>query len=238
MKTTLSLAVLAMAGVASAQLFTDDFNRPDGPLGSPWSQISGTDQISGNVVNGAGGNGLSLVDAGAFSASYDQMTVSADVTLLDNSTTLTYVALALGHNGATGVNNGVFVKLQRQAAVDGFSHIGFYTGAGSNGVGIVTTGTNFQVIANPFRTGRFTIKMTSATNLYTGVDTNFDSVDDMSWNSTLVFPTLVVGNRAGLHVWGNLSQIDNFRAEGIPEPATMLALGAGAAVLMRRRRRS
>jgi len=227
-----------MAGVASAQLFTDDFNRPDGALGSPWTQISGTDVVGNNAATGtASSNGLALVDTSAFSASYDQMTVSAIVSLLDASASLTYVALALGHNGSTVGNNGVFVKLQRQVEGDSFSHIGFYTAAGTNGNGITTTGTNFQLLTTSFRTARLTIKMTSATDLYTGIDTNFDNVDDVTYNSTLNLGTMVLGTQAGLHTFGTTANIDNFRAEGIPEPATILALGAGAALALRRRRK-
>lgn len=238
MRLTITLGLMALAAVGLSQSFFDDFNRADGGLGANYTAVTGAMQILGNEATGtANGNGLTLVNAGLFSAAYSVHRVQADVRVTDQSSTLAYVALALGHNGVAAVNNGIFVKLQRQVA-GGFSHIGIYTGAGSSGTGITTSGGAFQAIATPFSAARFTVEVTSATTLYTGIDTNFDNVDDIVYNSTLNIGTLTVGNRVGLHAYGTLGRIDNYRATAVPEPATMAALGLGVAAMIRRRRRS
>lgn len=225
----------AVTSAAMSQTFFDNFDRANGPLGANYTTLSGTQSITGNAVTGAAGAGLTLVNASAFTGAYDQTIVSADVRLLDTTSTLAYMALALGNDNTTTASHGIYVKLQRQVA-GGFSHIGFYTGAGSNTAAIVTTGGNFQALTSSFAAARLTIKMTSTTNLYTGIDTNFDNTDDITYNSTLSFPTMVVGNRVGLHVWGNTGTLDNFRATTVPEPATMAALGLGVAAVIRRKR--
>lgn len=238
MRTLITGAMMTLGAMSMAQTFFDDFNRSDGALGANYQTLTGSPTIQGNAVGGTSANGLTLVQASAFTGAYDQTEVSADVRLLDPGVATTfYAALSLGSDGTTTASHGIFVKLQRQL-VGGFSHIGFYTGAGSNTAAITTPGTNFQAFATPFAAARFRIKMTSLTNLYTGIDTNFDTVDDIVYNSTLNFPTMVVGNRVGLHTFGNSGRLDNYRATVVPEPATMAALGLGIAALIRKRRRS
>jgi len=237
MRLMITLAMMATAAVGLSQSFFDDFNRADGGLGANYTTVTGGMQVLGNEATGtANGNGLTLVNAGMFSAAYTVHKVQADIRLMDTTSTLTYSALALAHNGVAAINNGIFVKLQRQVA-GGFSHIGIYTGAGSSSSAITTAGGNFQVIATPFTAARLTVMVTGPTTLYTGIDTNFDNTDDIVYNSTLNTGTLVVGNRVGLHTWGNLSRIDNFRATAVPEPATLAVLGFGALAAMRRRRK-
>lgn len=236
-----ALLLIAVPGGALASFF-DDFNRADGPLGANYNLVSGTQPVinAGMAAGAASGNGLTLVSSSVFTGAYDQTIVSADVSLADSSTTLAYVALSLGSDATTTSGHGLFIKVQRQGGSNGgFNTIGFYTGAGSNNTSaVVTTGGNFQTLTTQFSRGRMTIKTTSATNLYTGIDTNFDNVDDIVYNSTLVLGPLVVGNRVGLHIYGTLGRMDNYSATNpVPEPATMAVLGLGALALMRRRRK-
>lgn len=236
MRTYLSLAALALGAMSMAQTFSDNFNRADGALGANYTTQSGSSTIMGNAVGGTAANGLTLVNTSAFSGAYNVTSVSADISLLDSSSTLFYAALALGSDGLGTSGHGIFVKFQRQVA-GGFSNIGFYTGAGINSTtAITTTGGNFQTLATTFMSARVTVRTTTATNLYTGIDTNFDNVDDITYNSTLNFPALTVGNQVGLHTFGNTGRLDNFKATAVPEPATMAALGLGIAAMIRRRR--
>lgn len=236
MKLISTIAILAVAALSSAQSFTDNFNRSDGGLGANYTTQSGSVSISGNAVVGGNANGLTLVNSGVFTGAYNQTTVSADVSVLDQSSTLTYDAISLGSDGNGAVNHGIFVKLQRQAA-GGFGTIGFYTGAGNNGNGITTSGGNFQTLATTFNSAHLTIKTLDATTLYTGIDTDFNGVDDITYLSTLNLGTLILGNQVGLHVWGTTSHLDNFSAV-VPEPVSMAAFGLGALALLRRRRHS
>lgn len=237
MRITLSLAALALGSMGMAQSFFDNFDRANGPLGSNYTTLSGAPTISSNAVVGSAATGLTVVNASAFTGAYDLTTVKADMRLLDASSTLTYQAISLGSDATTTASHGIYVKLQRQVA-GGYSHIGFYTGAGSNTTAITTAGGNFQALTTSFSAARVTIRTTSTTNLYTGIDTNFDNVDDIVYNSTLNFPTLVVGNRVGLHNWGTTGTLDNFSATVVPEPASMAVLGLGIAALIRRRRKA
>ena len=240
MKHTLTLAAIALSTAAFSQNFFDDFNRADGAPGANWVNMGGPPMtIMSNEITGSGtGNGLSLVDSAAFSASFDMTIVQADLRVTDNSSTLAYAAVAIGHNGLLTTGNGIFVKLQRQVLGPNFSHIGIYTGNGiNNTTAIVTTGGNFQALASPFAAARMTLRANSPTELYTGLDTDFNGTDEFSYTSTLNLGSLVLGNRVGMHFWGNLSRGDNFNANVVPEPATIAVLGLGALGLLLRRRK-
>ena len=240
MKKLLVLSAVAISASAMSQSFFDDFNRANGDPGANWVNLGGAPlTILDNEITGSGtGNGLTLVDGTAFSASFEMTILQADLRVTDNSSTLAYAALAIGHNGVLTTGNGIFVKFQRQTAGPNFSHLGVYTGNGiNNTTAIVTTGGNFQVLATPFAAGRVTLRANSPTELYTGVDTDFNGTDEMSWTSTLNLGALTLGNRVGMHFWGNLSRGDNFNANVVPEPATFAVLGLGALGLMLRRRK-
>ncbi len=236
----LSGAAVLLAGFAGAQSFSDDFNRADGGIGANYNLISGPAiNVSSNKAAGsASGVGLTLVDAGVFTGNYDTTPVSADLSLSDSTVTLAYCALALGSDGTTTASHGIYVKLQRQTTT-GFDFIGFYTAAGTNTTAISVAGGNFQALPSSITACRMTLKCTTTTNLYVGLDTNFDTVDDISYNATLNFPTLVVGNRVGLHTYGTTARIDNYQAgTPVPEPGTIAVFGlAGAGLLLRRKRK-
>jgi hypothetical protein len=231
------LAALAACSFASANFF-DNFNRADGGLGGNYTTVvAPSPVISANMAAGSGGaNGLTVVNTGAFSGSYDTTTVSAIVSLSDSTTTLAYTALALGSDGTGTASHGIFVKVQRQSTGN-FDFLGAYTGAGTNTTAIALNGGNFQALQSTFSRARLTVKTTSLTNLYIGIDTNFDNTDDQVYTGTLNFPTLVVGNQVGLHIFGTTGRIDDFSATTVPEPATIAALGLGVAALLRRRRK-
>jgi hypothetical protein len=158
------------------------------------------------------------------------------VSLSDATTTLAYCALALGSDGTATASHGLYIKLQRQANV-GFDFIGFYTGAGTNTTAITVAGGNFQALATPFAAARLTISVSGTNTLNVGIDTDFNNVNDFNYTGTLNFPTMVVGNRVGMHIFGTTGRIDNFSATVVPEPATMAALGLGLVALIRRRRK-
>lgn len=240
MKHTLTLAALALSTAAFSQSFFDDFNRADGDPGANWVNMGGAPMtIMSNEITGSGtGNGLTLVDSGAFTGAFDTTVVQADLRIIDNSSTLAYAAVAIGHNGLLTTGQGIFVKLQRQVAGPNFSHIGIYTGNGiNNTTAIVTAGGNFQALASPFAAARMTLRANSPTELYTGLDTDFNGTDEFSYTSTLNLGVLVLGDRVGMHFWGSLSRGDNFNANVVPEPATFAVLGLGALGLLLRRRK-
>jgi hypothetical protein len=236
---TLAVAggLCGLAAIGSAQSFFDDFNRANGGLGSNYTTVSGSVSIDNNTVVGASGTGFTLVNASVSTAPYLLSTVQIDVGVRDQSSTLTYSAIAFAHNGVASINNGIYVKLQRQLA-GGYSHIGIYTGNNSNSSAITTPGGNFQALAQRFDRARLTVRSPSSTTLYTGIDLNFDGIDEIVYNSTLNLGTLTLGNRVGLHNWGNTGNLDNFRVTVVPEPATLAVLSLGAMAALRRRKKA
>ncbi len=236
MKYSITLAALTFGCMGMSQAFFDDFNRPDGALGSNYTTVLGNTGIVNNAATGlTSGTGLTLLNASAFSANYADMILKADLSVLDQSATLTYQALHIGTNGLTAADNGIFVKIQRQIA-GGYSHIGIYTGTSTNSANATTSGGNFQAFASQFNSARLTVMFTNATTMYTGIDTNFDSIDDLTFTTT-VSGSVVFGNQSGILSWGNSGQLDNFSASAVPEPATMTVLGIGALAAFARRRR-
>lgn len=232
------LALLGITSISGAQSFSDNFNRADGPLGSNYNLVSGTQPtiLSNKAAGAAAVNGLTLVSASAFTGAYNTTKVSATVSLSDTATSLAYCAIALGSDGTATASHGLFIKVQRQTTGN-FDFIGAYTGAGTNTTAITLTGGNFQALQSTFSTARLSVWTPTATTLQIGIDTNFDNVDDQTYTGTLNFPTLVVGNRVGMHIFGTTGRIDDFSATTVPEPATMAVLGLGVAALIRRRRK-
>src|SRR5262245_31382543 len=132
-RTLLALtAALVCAIPVRAQVFTDDFNRADAAdLGPNWQNIgtaSATRVIGNQAGNVAGANNLSLVTTANFSAPYTSTVVTADV-FHSATAGVSYVALALGHNGVATAGNGLFIKVQSNTTTTPqFDFIGFYTG--------------------------------------------------------------------------------------------------------------
>lgn len=237
MRIYLGIALIASCAVASAQ-FSDNFNRADGGLGANYDLVAGpATNVIGNMAGGtSGANGLTLVKSSVFTGAYNLTTVKADLSLSDQSSALTYCALALGNDGSSLASHGLFIKLQRQVA-GGFSHIGAYTGSGTNTTDISLNGGNFQALTSQINRCRMTVMCPTTTSLYIGLDTDFNNVDDVTYTGTLNTGTLITGNRVGLHIFGTTGRIDNYDARTVPEPASMAALGLGVAALIRKRRK-
>lgn len=230
---------MALSGAASAQFF-DDFNRADGPIGANYDLISGGAlNVSSNLLAGSTSTaGLTLVKSSVFTGSYDGTTVSADFSLVDQSTTLTYCGLVLGNDGTTTADHGFMVKLQRQTTT-GFDFIGIYTGQSTNSANVTTAGGNFQALTSPITSCRMSLWCSNPTTLNVGLDTDFNGINDVTYTSTINTGAFTFGSRVGMSIFGTTGRIDNFRAAStVPEPATMAILGAGALALIRRRRRA
>lgn len=112
----------------------DDFNRADGPVGANWTEVVGTRAIASNtVVNVGSGNGWMRFNG----ATGSHMTSVMELDVLANPTGSSRLsALIMGENAGTG--DSVYVKVQNQTGLAGFSHYAFYrayTGGSSGGWG-------------------------------------------------------------------------------------------------------
>ena len=239
---SLVLTLISVVNV-HAQVFTDNFNRPDAPdLGPNWQVIgtgSATRVIGNQAGNVAGANNLSLVTSANFSSTYDNTVVTADVS---HSATggVAFVALALGHNGVAAGGNGLFIKVQSNtAAGTQFDFIGFYTGIG---VGTTTFWSDppvFFAATTPFASARMRVFASDATTINLTLDTNFDGVPDQTFTRHLNLGTMTFGTQAGLSVFGTTAFADNYSVTPAPEPGSLLLVGSGVVLggrFLRRRR--
>jgi hypothetical protein len=234
-------ASFLIASIAGAQSFSDNFNRADSAnLGPDWTVIgagSATRVISNRAGNVAGSNNLSLVNAGLFTASYDQTRVQADV-FRTATGTIGYVALAMGHNGATTTGNGLFIKVQANTtASTGFDFIGMYTGVGSGTTTYWTDPPVFFAATAPFSSARMTVWASDPTTINLGIDTDFNGTNEQVYTRHVNLGTITLGNQVGIGVFGTSVAADDFNATVVPEPATITVLGIGALALLCRRKK-
>lgn len=235
MRTHLIVAALGACALSSAQFFSDNFNRADDTTLGPNYTNHGTGtftRVIGNQAgNTSGANALSLVNSSLYSASYMHGSASVDAFC---GSSLSYVALALGHNGVTTAGNGLFIKVQGTGT---FTNIGFYTGINGSTTSFWTDPPIFFTATSAFASARITVWASSATTINLGIDSNFDNTFDQTYSRNLNLGSMTFGTRAGLHVFGANARADNYQVGVVPEPATMAALGLGVAALLRRRRR-
>jgi len=238
---SLAFALICVVPV-QAQVFTDDFNRPDAPnLGPNYTVVSGTSTsvISNQAGNSAGSITLSLVTPLNYSDVYTNSVVSADIFHTGVAGT-GYAALAFGHNGSTALGNGLYIKVQSQApATNTFSNIGFYTGVGNGGTGPWTDPPVFFALTTQFSSARMTVWASDATTINLGLDTDFNGTFDQTFTRHLNLAGMTFGTQVGLGVFGTNVRMDNFSVSPAPEPGSLLLVGCGIVVggrYLRRRR--
>jgi len=117
-----SCLVLALAaGTASAQ-WSDDFNRPNGPIGGDWTPVTGNWVIDNNMGGMSATTSSHVLRHNSASAPYTDVVVYLDA-INDPLEALNYQGPVIGLGG----NDSILVKIQDQVAgTNGFSHIGIY----------------------------------------------------------------------------------------------------------------
>jgi hypothetical protein len=226
------VAVLSFAGVASAQ-WSDNFNRPDGPLGPDWNVISGTWAISGNQGTHTSTAANELIQHASASLGYASSVSSLDVfATVGGPSQFSGLVIGLGGTDA------IMVKIQDQVTTpEGFSHIGIYHRTSATGWGAWTTagGLPFSVLTAPFASGRLTVSFPNPDTLLAEIDTDFNGVPDQTYMSPGVLSFAAnMGTGFGIAAWGNSAKFDNFNV--VPVPGTLALLGLGGLVAARRRR--
>lgn len=234
MKTCVTLAaVLATSGSALAQ-WSDDFNRPDGPIGGDWTVVTGSWAISGNRGTHTSTPSNEILQHNLASLPYQQSVSSLDV--FAPTTASQFSALLIGLGGT----DAIMVKVQAQTSTGNFSHLGIYHRTSATGWGNFT-GTTTLPNASTSTSGfvalvNNTLNSISMTVSFPDADTvRVDLGGGQVYTRTGV--AALAGNFGtsfGIGAWGATATFDNWNV--IPAPSAMALLGLAGLVASRRRR--
>jgi hypothetical protein len=211
-----ALAFFALAAPAlaapQAQTWSDNFNRPNGPLGGDWTMQNGAFLISNNTAYSTGGDHHWALHNSA-SANYANQRVSVDFLPRVQGPPLFYVGLALG---ALPSWESVFIKVQDNNGDSLYDRVFFW--GGINAGASWASPSNFN-LAVPTASGRMTCYFTNngdVANL--DIDRNFDGVVDEHFQlAGILGANLNLGTGVGLVSFGSPA-MDNFVAEDTSGP--------------------
>jgi hypothetical protein len=210
MKAWIAIAAsLALGGSAFGQ-WSDDFNRPDGPIGGDWTVVTGTWMVVSNQGAHTSSSANEIVSHNLATGTYDSAVVHLDVFAPGSSSQFSGVLIGLGGTDT------IQVKIQDQVSgTPGFSNIGIYHRTSATGWGAWTgTGTGFASLTAPFLMGRLKVYFSDPDTLVAEIDTDFDGNPDQSYSKTGVLalaPNL--GTGFGLIGWGTTARFDNWSAD-------------------------
>ncbi|RMH01832.1 MAG: hypothetical protein D6702_10315 [Planctomycetota bacterium] len=198
-------------GVGRALSECDDFNRPNAPtLGPNWTDMVGTAEILNNMAhNTSGGNSWHLHNTA--SSPYANTVIEFDLDPNPNGTSR-YSAAVIGYNPATGED--IYVKVQNQTGLAGYSNYGFYhgfNGGGYNGWGGFGS-FGFQILGGHVRVS----VNQNGDNVDLEIDENLDGVYDYIYSAPgLIASGLAsqLGDGAGLGHWSD-GTTDNWSLNG------------------------
>ncbi len=172
----------------------DNFNRPDGPIGSAWTNQAGVFNV---VSNAAQGGSSALATYGGVASD----TLEADVEAV--STNLQYTGMVLGY---ADIDNNYFIKVQNNGGVVQFTHAAFYYG--NNGSG------NFFGLDENFTTAHMAVSVsgTIVTLTFSNIDGGTKTDQVYSYD----YGTSTGGNAIGICGYENIARLDNFSSTSGP----------------------
>lgn len=220
--------VLGTATVSHAQ-FVDFFNRADAPdLGTDWTLVVNDTKIVSNMVeNGTGADGLSVVTGYSAPLLSAVAAVDAFAGQGDNN----HVAVLIGYAGVGGAQT-LYAKIWDSNGDGIFDLWGLQDGNDGGGLP--------GALITPTSAARIYVWAPTNDIMRMGIDHDMDGTIDETHDRTnmLIWGTNL-GTGIGLGIQGS-AKADNFMDsfDPVPEPASMVVLGLGAAALYRRRRKA
>lgn len=180
---------------AVGTVLVDDFDRPDGGLGSDWTVRTGSCGIIGNEARCNGNAGIATHNF-AFGDSLE-----ADVASRGSG----YAALVLNWGGGT---NNLFIKVQSQGGGTAFTNAACYLGNNGSSFGL-----GFFSLSSPFTTARMSVSVDGNRD----VTITFSSIDGGAGTQQYVCTgaPAAEGEATGIAGWKNIASLDNFAAEGV-----------------------
>lgn len=209
-------ALLALATHASAQSWSDDFNRANGPIGGNWTAVSGTWAILNNQGTHTAVTSNTILQHTLATGSYASTVAELDV--FSNAGTASYFSgVLIGLGGA----DAIMVKIQDQSTtLTGFTNIGIYHRTSATAWGVWTgTGTGFGALTVPFVSGRIKVFFPSPDTLQVDIDTDFNGTADQTYTKTGVSTFASnLGQQHGICAWNTTAVFDNWSVSSVPQP--------------------
>ncbi|MCY3001537.1 MAG: hypothetical protein NTV21_07015 [Planctomycetota bacterium] len=218
----MAMACALLGGMASAQ-WSDDFNRPNGPLGPNWTVVTGTWAVTNNQGAHTSTPANEIAVHNTATGTYNQFNVTLDVFAqnLGNQ----FSGVLIGYGGTDTIQ----VKIQDQDTVAGFSNIGIYHRTSATGWGAWTgVGTGFSALTAPFSSARMTVSFPDSNTIKVELDTDFNGTPDQTYTKDSVLtiaPNL--GTGYGLMGWGATALFDNWTVGGGATPPPVVYCTAG-----------
>jgi len=172
----------------------DNFNRPNGPIGSAWTNRAGTFLVSNNA---AVGSPMAL-------STYNGVTSSvAEADVQSVGTSLEYIGLVLGYKD---ISNNLFVKVQNTDGDTKFDHGACYKGNNAN---TGSFGLGYFVLSSPFTSAHMRVELVGST-----VTMTFSNIDGGTGTQTYTCTEAPAtgGSGVGIAGYSGVSRIDNFAA--------------------------
>lgn len=220
----------AMMPGARSTSVCDDFDRANSTnLGTDWVENLGDVEILGNLCANIGTGNAWMLHTVA-SATHVGAKVEFDIGL-NLGTGFANTAAILGYDPITG--EAVYVKVQNQTGLAGYSHVGFYHGINMGGYG--GWGGFFAL---PYQTpgGHVTVSIDAAGDVVTmEIDEDYDGIAEI----TMTAPGLIasglpalMGTEYGLGFW-SAGNADNFELNDgcAPQGPTLASNGTAPAVI-------
>jgi hypothetical protein len=208
----LASAIALVAGLALAQPalsqtgspWTDDFNRPNGPIGGNWTAVNAPFSINNNRGTCNAGTDAWIRHTLA-TGEYLDMEVAIDFLPKVTGSSFIYVGFAVGLLSSW---ESIFVKLQDNNA-DGFYDRLFFEPAINAGTG--WTSAYFFDLATPTASGRMKLHFSNDGDVaIVDIDNNFDGVIDESFQSSgILAANLNLGSDVAVCCFGSPA-FDNF----------------------------